>query len=95
MWTVHVPFIVPAEPELVFAAPENSRFGSDIERVILLMRFLLQVFTSFETIGREESAKIAQLYLIDVLFNEYCSRDLERTIENRAKTSNSLRSKLL
>ncbi len=41
------------------------------------------------------SAKIAQLYLIDVLFNEYCSRDLERTIENRAKTSNSLRSKLL
>ena len=36
------------------AAPENSRLGSDIERVILLMRFLLQVFTSFETIGREE-----------------------------------------
>ena len=32
------------------------------------------------------AAKISYLLLIEVLFNEYCSRDLELTISNRAKT---------
>lgn len=41
------------------------------------------------------SAKVAQLYIIDVLFNEFSSRDLEGTIENRDKTAGAISRKLL
>lgn len=32
------------------------------------------------------AAKIGQLFIIDVLFNEFCARNLEMTIKNQAKT---------
>lgn len=32
------------------------------------------------------AAKIGQLFIIDVLFNEFCSRNLEMIVENQAKT---------
>lgn len=44
---------------------------------------------------RSIAAKIAQLFIIDVLFNEFCSRDLKLTLQNREKTLNATVSKLL
>lgn len=41
------------------------------------------------------SAKLAQLYIIDVLFNEYCSRNLDTSVQNRKKTSDAISPKLL
>jgi DNA-binding MurR/RpiR family transcriptional regulator len=41
------------------------------------------------------SAKVAQLYLIDVLFNEFCRRDQAQTSKNRERTLDSIANKLL
>lgn len=41
------------------------------------------------------AAKISQLYIVDVLFNEYCRRTPEKTKQNREKTTNSIIKKFL
>lgn len=41
------------------------------------------------------SAKMAQLFIIDLLFNEFCGRNLDLTIENRKKAADAISSKLL
>lgn len=41
------------------------------------------------------AAKVAQLYIIDVLFNEYCRRELAQTEQNREKTAEAIMSKFL
>ncbi|MEG0825734.1 MAG: SIS domain-containing protein, partial [Oscillospiraceae bacterium] len=41
------------------------------------------------------SAKIAQLFIVDILFNEYCARDLDTSIRNRQKTLDAIGPKLL
>ena len=41
------------------------------------------------------AAKIAQLYLLDVLFNEFCRRQLERTMTDREATTRAITNKLL
>ena len=40
-------------------------------------------------------AKIAQLFLIDVLFSEYCRRDLDSCLQSRARLASALESKHL
>ncbi len=40
-------------------------------------------------------AKVAQLFLMDVLFSDYCRRDLERCRENRARVAEALAEKHL
>lgn len=41
------------------------------------------------------AAKVSQLYVIDVLFNEFCRRDMRRSLENRDLTANSIANKHL
>lgn len=41
------------------------------------------------------STKIAQLYLLDVLFNEFCRRQLDRTMADREATTRAITSKML
>ncbi|MEG2421718.1 MAG: MurR/RpiR family transcriptional regulator [Oscillospiraceae bacterium] len=41
------------------------------------------------------SAKIAQLFIVDILFNEYCARDLDTSVRNRQKTLDAIGPKLL
>jgi DNA-binding MurR/RpiR family transcriptional regulator len=41
------------------------------------------------------AARIAQMYLVDVLFSEYSRRDLRRTRENRARIAEALAKKHL
>lgn len=40
-------------------------------------------------------AKIAQLFLIDVLFSEYCRRDMDSCLQSRARLASALESKHL
>lgn len=41
------------------------------------------------------AAKMAQLLLIDILFNQYCRCEPEFTLRNREQTANSIAGKLL
>lgn len=41
------------------------------------------------------SAKMAQLFIIDILFNEYCGRNLEETMSGHIKTADAVSPKLL
>lgn len=41
------------------------------------------------------AAKMSQLYLIDVLFNEYCRRELKQTEQNWEKTTDAIINKFL
>ncbi len=41
------------------------------------------------------AAKVAQLFLIDVLFNEYCRRNPEKTMLNREATTKAITQKML
>lgn len=76
-------------------------------KLILLTRFLKSPAASLADVclqcGSDEgplqsgsiAAKMATLFLIDVLFNEYCREDLDSTIQNREITANSIANKLL
>lgn len=41
------------------------------------------------------AAKVAQLYIVDVLFNEFCRRDMDRAIASIERSTKSLANKLL
>lgn len=41
------------------------------------------------------AAKVAQLFLIDILFNEYCRRDLDKTMLDREATTKAITGKML
>ena len=45
--------------------------------------------------GGSTSARIAQLYLIDVIYNEYCRLNPQKAALNRAATSSAIAGKLL
>lgn len=76
-------------------------------KIILVTRFTKSPATEFADVvllcGSNEGplqmgsvpAKMAQLLIIDVLFNEYCRKDLKRSMKNRGTTSNAISKKLL
>ena len=41
------------------------------------------------------AAKVSQLYIIDVLFNEFCRRDMKKSLENRDGTAKAIANKHL
>lgn len=45
--------------------------------------------------GGSASARIAQLYIIDVIYHEYCRQNPQKTARNRVATSSSITDKLL
>jgi DNA-binding MurR/RpiR family transcriptional regulator len=93
-----------ATRELVEIAELKEKTGS---KMILVTRFQNSPGAAMSDIvlpcGANESplqqgsvsAKVAQLYVIDILFNEFSSRNLEQSIENRNKTAGAISRKLL
>lgn len=76
-------------------------------KVILVTRFAKSPATAFADVillcGSNEGplqmgaipSKMAQLLLVDIIFNEYCRQNMEESIKNREITSNAISLKLL